>query len=102
MLRPVHIFLTLLLPVILLDAGGYAWLHRDKEAVAAQEIKTGRLISTLALSNICVSTEARYIRHLTISDPVAPFMDYPAAIEHFPSGSFWAPPTAQAKVIRKK
>lgn len=47
----------------------------------------------LGLTDLCVATEARYTRHPAVSDPVAPFMDYPGAIEHFPTGSFWAPPS---------
>ncbi len=48
--------------------------------------------AALGLSDLCVATEARYTRHPAVSDPVAPFMDHPGAMEHFPTGSFWAPP----------
>lgn len=49
------------------------------------------LVSALGFSDVVVATEARYIRHYSISDNVAPFMDHPGAMEHFPSGSFWRP-----------
>lgn len=48
--------------------------------------------SGLGLSDLAVATEARYTRHPAVSDPMAPFMDHPGAMEHFPTGSFWAPP----------
>ena len=51
-----------------------------------------RLVAYAGITDLCLSTEARYIRHLAVSDPIAPFMDHPGAIEHFPSGSFYYPP----------
>ena len=53
------------------------------------------LTASLGLTDLAVATEARYTRHPAVSDPMAPFMDHPGAIEHFPSGSFWAPPSGQ-------
>lgn len=49
-------------------------------------------VENLYLTDPCISTEARYTRHPALSDEIVPFMDHPGAIEHFPSGSFWAPP----------
>ncbi len=49
------------------------------------------IIQRLGLSDLCIATDARYIRHLSISDPLAPFMDHPGAIEHFPSSSIIVP-----------
>lgn len=49
------------------------------------------LVSALGLTDLCLATEARYTRHPAVTDDLAPFMDYPAALEHFPSGLFWAP-----------
>jgi len=46
----------------------------------------------LGLTDLCLATEARYTRNPAVSDPMAPFMDHPGAIEHFPTGSFWAVP----------
>lgn len=45
----------------------------------------------LGLSDLALSTEARYTRHPAISDPVVVSMDHPGAIDHFPSTFFWAP-----------
>ena len=61
---------------------------RNADRIALWDITT----SGLGLTDLCIATEARYTRHPAVSDPVAPFMDHPEAIEHFPTGSFWAPP----------
>lgn len=53
---------------------------------------TGRVaVASLGLSDIALSTEARYTRHPVASDNVVVGMDYPGSLEHFPSGSFFAP-----------
>ena len=63
--------------------------REDQDATLAQlEVAT----SGLGLTDLAVATEARYTRHPAVSDPVAPFMDHPGAIEHFPTGAFWLPP----------
>ena len=56
---------------------------------ADQQMKL--VIQRLGLTDLCIATDARYIRHLSVSDPVAPFMDHPGGIEHFPSSAVIAP-----------
>jgi hypothetical protein len=51
-----------------------------------------KIISELGLSDLALFTEARYTRHLALSDLHSPFQDHPIAIEHFPSGSLISPP----------
>lgn len=46
----------------------------------------------LGLTDLCLSTEARYTRHLSQSDLHAAFQSHPLALDHFPSGSLLAPP----------
>lgn len=46
----------------------------------------------LGLTDLALSTEARYTRHPAVSDLLAVTMDHPGAIDHFPSTLFWAPP----------
>jgi len=50
-----------------------------------------KVIDRLGLTDLCIATDARYVRHLSITDPLAPFMDHPGAIEHFPSSSAVVP-----------
>jgi hypothetical protein len=59
--------------------------------LGASEKQMRLLVKRFGLSDVCIASEARYIRHLAVSDPVSPYMDHPGAIEHFPSGSFWVP-----------
>ena len=55
-------------------------------------LRLGRMVEDLALTDLCLFTEARYTRHLSQADLYSPFQDHPAALEHFPSGSFVRPP----------
>lgn len=90
--RPVSLLLLVLGILFFFDLGVYFLAAQRR-----QEFKENRFLldittSALGLTDLCVATEARYTRHPAVSDPVVPFMDYPGAIEHFPTGSFWAPP----------
>lgn len=95
-MRPSLILLTILLSLLLIDSGLY--FHIQSNRSVDQQFQHIRAITTAAigLTDLCVSTEARYTRHPAVSDSLAPFMDHPGAIEHFPSGSFWIPPTRQS------
>ncbi len=50
------------------------------------------LVRRLELTDLCLSTEANYTRHLSLADFHTAFQDHPLALEHFPSGSLLAPP----------
>jgi hypothetical protein len=50
------------------------------------------VVKNLGLTDLCLSTEARYTRHLSQSDWHAAFQTHPLALDHFPSGSVFAPP----------
>lgn len=96
-LRPLHFLAVLLCAFGLVHAALYfqarsAGIRQQKNA-AVWDIVT----SALGLTDLCVATEARYTRHPAVSDPMAPFMDHPGAIEHFPTGSFWAWPGLPAE-----
>ncbi len=94
-MRPSALFLCLLGVLALVDSA--LMLHRrslEREAAAAAG---GRkvVVAGLGLSDLVVATEARYTRHPAVSDAMVPVMDHPGAIEHFPSGSFWAGPATR-------
>ena len=92
-MRPALVFS--LFVCLLLSLDGALLLHglsrrKAEDATLAQlEVAT----SALGLSDLAVATEARYTRHPAVSDAMAPFMDHPGAIEHFPTGAFWQPPS---------
>jgi hypothetical protein len=50
------------------------------------------VVKNLGLTDLCLSTEARYTRHLSQSDWHAAFQTHPLALDHFPSGSVLGPP----------
>lgn len=49
------------------------------------------VVSLLGLTDLALSTEARYTRHPAVSDSLVIVMDHPGALDHFPSTMFWAP-----------
>jgi len=51
------------------------------------------LVRRLALSDLCIFTEASYTRHLGSADSSTPFQETAMSMEHFPSGSLVPPPT---------
>jgi len=93
--RPLNFLIMLAVSFVFVQAGLYIHARqtivRQHEEDALWEIAT----SALGLTDLCVATEARYTRHPAVSDGMVPFMDHPGAIEHFPTGSFWAPPPLQ-------
>ena len=91
-MRPSHILLIILLVFFFIDTSLFIHSRRlEKELQADEEIQK-IVVAGLGLTDLCVATEARYTRHPAVSDPMAPFMDHPGALEHFPTGSFWAVP----------
>jgi hypothetical protein len=96
-MRPSHFLILTLLLLALLDTVLYVDLTqlRGKQAAAMDLLAT--TTAGLGLSDLCVATEARYTRHPAASDPVVPFMDHPGGLEHFPTGSFWAPPAGAGR-----
>ena len=53
----------------------------------------GAQLRSLHVTDLCLTTEARYTRHLAMADRHAPFQEHPLALEHFPSGALILPPT---------
>jgi hypothetical protein len=50
-----------------------------------------RLVRRFELTDLCLSTEANYTRHLSLADFHTAFQDHPLALEHFPSGALLGP-----------
>lgn len=92
-MRPAFVFGLILCLLLALDGAllfdGMSRRKAEDATLAQLEVVT----SGLGLTDLAVATEARYTRHPAVSDPVAPFMDHPGAIEHFPTGAFWLPPS---------
>ena len=90
-MRPSTLFLLFISLLLILQL----LLYADNSTRTSREITARREMSQisehLGLTDLCLATDARYIRHLALTDPVAPYMDHPGAVEQFPTGSFWRP-----------
>ncbi|MFN2354280.1 MAG: hypothetical protein ABR512_07130 [Desulfopila sp.] len=85
-------FLGLLLVALLLFDLGMSFGLRNRSIGWQEDVEHMRIaVRQLGLTDLVVTTEARYTRHPAISDSVVPFMDHPDDIEHFPSGTFFRP-----------
>lgn len=91
-MRPAHLLLILLFTLCLVDGGLYFYVRHVHARQKSAKDMIAIVTSGLGLTDLCIATEARYTRHPALSDRVAPFMNHPGAIEHFPTGSFWRPP----------
>jgi hypothetical protein len=91
-MRPSLLLLALLFFLGLITGGLYqSWEMAFLRQQESQELVT-IAVAGLGLTDLCVSTEARYTRHPAVSDRASIRMDHLGAIEHFPTGSFWNPP----------
>lgn len=91
-MRPALVLALVLLAFGVLD-GAMLWRSGQLRAAWPQRLASARIATeALGLTDLCLATEARYTRHPAVSDPMAPFMDHPGSLEHFPTGSFWAWP----------
>jgi len=97
-MRPSHILLIILLVFFFVDTSLFVHSQHRREELRSDEEIQKIAVAGLGLTDLCVATEARYTRHPAVSDPMAPFMDHPGALEHFPTGSFWT--AIQNKGIR--
>jgi len=91
MRRPASVLLSIVALLLAIDAGLLAAGQVRRNEMARTLPLLHSMTAALGLTDLCVATEARYTRHPAVSDPVVPFMDHPAAMEHFPTGSFWTP-----------
>ena len=77
--------------IVLFDLLLVSHLSSRQKAYEQDQRLMRLIVKELGCSDLAVATEARYTRHPSASDGVVPFMDHPADIDHFPTGSFWQP-----------
>lgn len=73
----------------------------NEEAQHAILQEKAELFAKLKLTDLCLFPEARYTRHLSQADLHSAFQDHPLSLEHFPSGSFTAPPDNLRKSVHE-
>jgi hypothetical protein len=91
-MRPSKILALVLASLTLADLGLILHAGRLRAEFRNNRPLMDITVAGLGLTDLCIATEARYTRHPAVTDPVVPFMNHPGAIEHFPTGSFWAAP----------
>lgn len=82
--------------LVLLDGFFYLQARLERKIWHRKRGSVAIVTAALGLTDLCLTTEARYTRNPAVSDPIAPFMDHPGGLEHFPTGSFWACPPRPA------
>lgn len=92
MVRKSTLFLCFIMTAIIFFLGmivhaSYKGDKRDHILQAKTE-----MVRKLALTDLCIFTEASYTRHLSQTDIHTPFQDLPVSLEHFPSGALVMPP----------
>ena len=90
-MRPSFFLFLFLTAIFVVDSGMAVGSRQLRTVRSESSAELQRLVGDLGITDLCLSTEARYTRHLAVSDRMVPFMDHPGAIEHFPSGSFFYP-----------
>ena len=90
-MRPLLLLLIFLAAILAADFGMALHSQQLRKERNDRVDKLQSLVGDLGITDLCLTTEARYTRHLAVSDSMAPFMDHPGAIDHFPSGSFFSP-----------
>ena len=90
-MRPSVGLLLLMLLLLLLGSAVSHLVLAKRHCQADNFALLGSVTAGLGLSDLALSTEARYTRHPAVSDSVVVSMDHPGAIDHFPSSFFWAP-----------
>jgi hypothetical protein len=94
-------FLTYLAATILILGAllGHALFRRHAD-LQFLEAKT-RLVRTLQITDLCLFTEASYLRHLSQTDVHTPFQDTPMSLDHFPGGAVVQPPEVLRRTREK-
>jgi hypothetical protein len=80
-------FFGLLAGLISLGALFFILLAQDEQAMDSNR----ELVRALHLTDVCLTTEARHLRHLSTPELMAPFQDIPGYLDHNPSSGFLFP-----------
>ncbi len=91
-MRSAYIFIFLVVVLLVADVFLFRFSVNEYTDRQTQVKVMQTLVQRFGLSDLVIATEARYTRHPAVSDKMAPYMDHPGSIEHFPTGSFWSPP----------
>ena len=94
-LRPSTMYVAWLMSLVVIGVLVVVMVCRATDAHHQRVLeRQTQLVAHLALTDLCLFTEASYARHLSQADRFAAFQNHPMASEYFPSGSLTLPPLA--------
>jgi hypothetical protein len=96
-MRKSDVFLLLAVGGMVLLVGVLIQAHLAARGDLPLVRQEAEVVRNLGLTDLCLSTEARYTRHLSQADWHAAFQSHPLALDHFPSGSILSPPRTLKK-----
>ena len=91
-LRHSDIFFAVLVLLALLTTMAMFHASSGRNNAAPALERKRELVARIGLTDLCLTTEAPYTRNPALADRYAAYQDHPVAQEHFPSGTFIAPP----------
>ena len=99
-MRPYQYF-CIFIAFFVICSGLVVYHHQYRTKMIFQIREEKNITVILGLSDLVLSTEARYVRHLSLADYFSPFQDTPSGFDLFPSGSFFGPPLHITPTPRK-
>ena len=78
--------------VFVFTAGAVAPLGRRPDA--RDEARRVSAASALGIADLCLSSDARWLRHPSLSEPGAAFQDLAGGLDAYPAGMVLAPPVS--------
>lgn len=91
-MRKSSIFLIFILSCTLALALAFVDAHLQTAGELPRLRQEIKVVETLKLTDLCLTTEARHTRHPSQADWHSAFQSHPGALDHFPSGSIIQPP----------
>lgn len=91
-MRPSYLFIATVFSVAVCAICVTGQIEARQDRVSQIYSAAAKIVTDLGLSDLCLSTEARYTRNPVATDKLVVVMDHPGGIDHFPSTLFWAPP----------
>jgi len=83
--------ITLLALLLLVLVAAVDYQHKRREYVENIWMRKS-FQRAVGLTDLSITTAARYLRHYSLGDMATPFQDYPASLDHFPAGFVYSPP----------
>jgi len=90
--RKSNIFLWCVAANILVLTLLFTHAYIEQKKVLPSLVQRINMVNDLQLTDLSLFTDARYTRHPSMADLNTAFQDHPLSLEHFPSGTFIAPP----------